>query len=286
MPGSNDENWKLKLAGVPLIGPCLLGLLRGKIAARFLAGQTKMTLTWLARDRETSNYTYPLHPLNEKYLAAFLAEVTGSSCQEILGYIDELKNDHGLASHIASLTARHPRRAISNSAIQYCKRLGWYALVRALKPGLVIETGVDKGLGSCVLSSALLRNQSEGFAGRYIGTDINPHAGFLYKAPYSDVGKILFGDSITTLKSLPGPIDLFINDSDHSHEYEAREYVTISGKLSERAVIVGDNSHVSKSLVEFAERSGRSFLFWKEQPSGHWYPGAGMGVAFKSRTAR
>lgn len=277
----NGENWKLKLAGTPVIGAILLGLLRGKIAAGYLVNQTKLALAWLVRDRETSNYTYPLHPLNERYLAAFLAQVSGCPANKILGYIEELKNDQSLAAHIASLTARHPRRFISNSAIYYCKRLGWYALVRALKPALVVETGVDKGLGSCVLSSALIRNKAEGFSGKYLGTDINPHAGFLYRAPYSDVGEILYGDSINSLKALTEPIDLFINDSDHSHEYESREYSVISGMLSERAVIVGDNSHVSKSLIDFADKSGRSFLFWKEQPMGHWYPGAGMGAAFK-----
>ena len=39
----------------------------------------------------------------------------------------------------------------------YGRRLGWYALVRALKPRTVVETGADKGLGSCVLAALRLR---------------------------------------------------------------------------------------------------------------------------------
>jgi len=53
------------------------------------------------------------------------------------------------------------------------------------------------------------------------------------------MGKILYGDSITSLKTLSEPIDLFINDSDHSAEYEAREYQVIEPLLSEDALSPG-----------------------------------------------
>ena len=75
-------------------------------------------------------------------------------------------------------------------------------------------------------------------------------------------------------------MDLFINDSDHSAEYEAREYHTIASKLSDRAVILGDNAHATTSLYDFAMRTNRRFLFFKEEPKGHWYRGAGIGSAF------
>jgi hypothetical protein len=45
---------------------------------------------------------------------------------------------------------------------------------------------------------------------------------------------ILYGDSIESLAKLDESIDLFINDSDHSAEYEAREYITVGPRLSER----------------------------------------------------
>jgi hypothetical protein len=82
-----------------------------------------------------------------------------------------------------------------------------------LKPGLVVETGVDKGLGSVVLASALRRNRAEGFPGEYLGNDINPHAGFLLQETYALGGCIAIGDSIEMLKKLEANIDLFINDS-------------------------------------------------------------------------
>ena len=96
---------------------------------------------------------------------------------------------------------------------------------------------------------------------------------------------MLYGDSIQSLQNFHHVIDLFINDSDHSAEYEEKEYETIAGKLSKNAIILGDNSHCSDKLLEFALKSGRGFVFFQERPSRHWYPGAGIGIAFR-RTKR
>jgi hypothetical protein len=96
--------------------------------------------------------------------------------------------------------------------------------------------GVERGHGALVLCAALLKNQNDGFPGHYLGTDIDPKAGWLLSEPYSQIGKILYGDSITSLKTLSEPVDLFINDSDHSAEYEAREYDVIGAHLSKHAL--------------------------------------------------
>ena len=169
--------------------------------------------------------------------------------------------------------------------IQYGRRLGWYAIIRAVKPRVVVETGVDKGLGACVLAAALLRNAQEGQQGYYYGTDINPAAGYLLGGPYARAGRILYGDSIESLERLEETIDVFINDSDHSAAYEAAEYRTVQPKLSKTALLIGDNAHTTDKLLEFALETGRTFLFFKEQPAGHWYPGAGIGVAFRRADA-
>ncbi len=115
---------------------------------------------------------------------------------------------------------------------------------------------------------------------RVIGTDLNPAAGGLFQPPYTEHGQILYGDSIEALRSLEGPIDLFVNDRDHSPDYEAGEYLAIADKLSSRAVILGDNAHCTDALHAFALKTGRSFLFFQERPQDHWYPGAGIGAAF------
>lgn len=272
-------------ANAPVIGRCLLVLYRLRVALRYLGKTTKELAIWLVRSREVTNFTYDLEEANKRYLAAFVAQVTGKPYRDIQRYIAEIENDSELRSHIRE-AAGSGEDSFTDLDVKYGRRLGWYAIVRANKPGVVVETGVDKGLGSCVLTAALARNSREGHEGCYYGTDINPRAGYLLRERYARFGSILFGDSIESLRELDGYVDLFINDSDHSADYEAREYEVIRDKLSKGAIVLGDNSHATDRLLEFAERTGRHFLFFQEKPRGHWYPGAGIGAAFETAIDR
>jgi len=214
------------------------------------------------------------------YLAHIVSIASGATFLEIQSYINEARKDKLLETHIIKETRRSPQSSYADLRVSFGRRLGWYAFVRALRPKVIIETGIDKGLGSVLLCSALLRNKSDGFEGRYYGTDINPDAGYLLSAPYSEVGEVLYGDSIESLQKFNQIIDLFINDSDHSSEYEKKEYLTIKNKLAPTAYILGDNSHITDELATFSADAGRSFLFFKEEPYNHWYPGAGIGISY------
>ena len=94
----------------------------------------------------------------------------------------------------------------------------------------------------------------------------------------------MYGDSIASLQLLTAQVDIFINDSDHSPDYEEREYEVIAPKLARGALVLGDNSHCTDKLLEFALRTNRRFLFFAEKPDAHWYPGAGIGCAFDKQT--
>jgi len=237
-------------------------------------------VAWFENSKEQANFTYHLTEHNESQLAGLVDVVTGCGIGKALEYVAELKSDAGMVDHVNRMTLNSPQRAYADLNQGYGRRLGWYALVRALKPRVVVETGVEKGLGSCVITSALLRNRTEGSPGRYFGTDIDRQAGCLFTEPYASAGRILYGDSIESLSRLDETIDLFINDSDHSVAYESREYLTVHGKLSPHAIILGDNSHASPALFEYASHHGKRYLFFAEKPRDHFYPGAGIGVCF------
>lgn len=255
------------------------------IGLRYAMRPLRHVLPWAFRSREDTNFTYDLTPMNIADLANVVALVSGRPVAECRRYIDEALRDLPLREHIARTTARSRYRWNADPVPRFARRLGWYAMARSLKPRLVVETGVDKGLGAVLLCSALLRNREEGYPGEYRGTDINPAAGYLLGGRYAEIGRILYGDSIESLRTLAGPIDLFINDSDHSVEYEAREYEVVYDKLGECAVLLSDNAHESAALREFSERYGRHFVFFKEEPLGHWFPGAGIGFSFRHRPA-
>jgi hypothetical protein len=232
------------------------------------------------RTGEITNFTYDLTAKNLRYLGHTISLVTSRPLSEITGYITEARQDTVLKAHLQDSLRAHGMPARQNLECVFGRRLGWYALVRAIHPRVIVETGVDKGHGSVLLCAALLKNAAEGHPGKYYGLDIVPTAGWLLSGAYKSVGTILYGDSIRSLEMFEGEIDLFINDSDHSADYEFREYLTVQPKLSSRAIILGDNSHATDKLVQFSEQTGRRFLFFPEEPADHWYPGAGIGFSF------
>ena len=182
-------------------------------------------------------------------------------------------DDAALRRHIEQATARSARRGLADRRVRYARRVGWYAIVRATRPAHVVETGVDKGLGSCVLAAALLRNAAEGHPGRVTSLDINPEAGYLARsAPWSEVVDLVIGDSIAAIAALDRPVDLFLHDSDHSRAHEKREFDAVEPKLAPGAILLTDNVTTTNVLAEHAERTGRRFLAYRESPADHWYP--------------
>jgi len=267
----------LHAAPLPFSWPVRL-LVRARIVIGYLGPRLKHGFRWIFRDTETSNFYYRLSELNRQQLAHFVAVITKTSHAQVLAFFAELEGDSQLRHHLQRLLRESDQP--SQIQVEFGRRLGWYAFTRIMKPRVVIETGVDHGVGACVLASALLRNIAEGFPGKYVGTEMRPDAGKLLAEPYTKVGRVIYGDSNTTLRAFSEEIDLFINDSDHSADYEYDEYTSIASKISESALVIGDNSHVTNKLAEWSVENGRKFLFFSEKPQEHWYPGAGIGVSF------
>jgi predicted O-methyltransferase YrrM len=236
---------------------------------------------WLFTSREHHNYTYDLTRLSREHLAWFVSVTCDVPVKQVKAYFAEIESDNALRGHIERSTAASARRGLADRHVRYARRIGWYAIVRATRPTHVVETGVDKGLGTCVLASALLRNAAEGHPGRLTSLDINPEAGYLAKAqPWSDVVDLVIGDSIASIGALDRPVDLFLHDSDHSVAHERREFDAIEAKLAPKAVLLTDNVTVTNVLAERAARTGRRFLAYRETPARHWFPGDGIGIAW------
>jgi predicted O-methyltransferase YrrM len=237
---------------------------------------------WLVRSREHHNYTYDLTPLNREHLAWFVGEVCAVPVRQVRAWMAELESDTTLREHIQTATAAAARRGLADKQVRYARRAGWYAMIRALKPSLVVETGTDKGLGTCVIAAALLRNAAEGHPGKVMSLDINPEAGYLTKAsPWSDVIELNVGDSIATLSNLDRDVDIFLHDSDHSAGHERREFTAVEPKLAKGALLLTDNVTKTDILLKYAEATDRRFLAFKEHPYKHWYPGDGIGAAWR-----
>lgn len=250
--------------------------------ARHDARVLRHSVRWLFTSREHHNFTYELTRLNMEHLAWFVAEVCAVPVASVRAWFAELDSDAVLRQHIENATATAARRGLADRQVRYGRRAGWYAVIRARKPEHVVETGVDKGLGTCVIAAALLRNAAEGHPGRVTSIDINPEAGYLAKAePWAGVTDLVIGDSIASITALERPVDLFLHDSNHSSAHERREFAAVEPKLSPDAVLLSDNATATSVLPRHAEATRRRFLAFREQPSGHWYPGDGIGAAWR-----
>jgi len=265
-----------KLLSSPLAGiaafPWRLGAVAKANAKRAGAGAR-----WLFGSRENTNYTYNLTERNLEHLAWFVSTLVDIPVSEARGYMQELLDDDALKKHVADAIQASPQRWLADSTARFGRRVGWYAIVRARKPKNVVETGTDKGLGALVLAAAVMRNGT----GRLTTIDINPDSGYLISGVWAEVTNRVIGDGVETITNTLSDVDFFIHDSDHSSEYEKREFVAIGPKLTKDALVLSDNAHASDSLLQWAEETGRHYLYFGEEPLNHWYPGASIGVAFR-----
>ncbi len=243
--------------------------------------QLRLAVRWVFTSKEYYNWTYDLTDLNKAYLASYIAVVSGHEQSLIEGYIRELENDQALRALLIERTLASPDRHSCDVEPRYGKRLGWYALVRATKPRIIVETGVDRGLGTAVMAAALMQNEKEGHPGVVYATDIAADCGHLLAGPYKKYCKIIIGDSIESIKKLTQPTDIFLHDSCHEPEYEWSEFMAIEPRLHPGSLVLSDNSLLTPKLLEFSRRIGRSFLYYQDQPKDHWWPGDGIGTAFK-----
>jgi cephalosporin hydroxylase len=246
---------------------------------RHNAAIASQSARWLVKRREHTNYTYDLTPLNLKHLAWWAASVAAAPVEECRSWITEVLMDRDLQAHAYRISVSTGRRGLTDEKVLVGRRAGWYAVIRALKPDQVVETGTDKGLGSLVIAAALLRNGK----GHLTTMDINPDSGFLISGRYADVAHVERGDSLSLISKLTAPIDLFIHDSDHSAAHEAAEFRTVAPHLASSALVLSDNSHITGELPAWAEATGRVFMFFREEPEDHWYPCAGIGAAWYPR---
>lgn len=227
---------------------------------------------FLFSNRELSNFTYDLD--NETELVHFVSDTLQRSLEEIAAYAGELTSDQELVDAIVAEDERHSVRP------RFARRLGWYCIVRAMRPRFVVETGTHDGLGTSVLARAVERNGDEGFPGTVMTFDTNENAGRLVPRRLRHLVEFHTGDSRATLdEALSGrEIGCFLHDSLHTYEHERFELETALRHAASAFVLISDNAHASSALSDVCQNIGATYSFFREQPKNHFYPGAGIGV--------
>ena len=169
---------KRAIARTPILGPAIIAAFRAKIdvpchyfrRAKTAVGYLPLLnlVKWLFKSKETDNFEYDLEEHNKRHLASLIADALNMEFHTVMAYIIEIEEDEELKRHIADMTANSDFASRADWEVGFGRRIGWYALARALKPQIIVETGVHKGLGSYVLTAALKKNKEEGFEGKVL----------------------------------------------------------------------------------------------------------------------
>ena len=149
-----------------------------------------------------------------------------------------------------------------------------YFLVRKLKPNLIIETGVHRGVSSLFILQALEDNHK----GKLYSIDLplakyNTDSGESTKSvlPPEKVGiciinklkkrwNLILGDSKKELPKLLESIescDMFVHDSKHTYEHMEWEFNKIWSHLQQNGLLISDDTNWNSSFRDFASKVGR-----------------------------
>lgn len=225
-------------------------------------------------DPELDNFTYELE--NEHELAAWLGAGLGIEEDRASAFIDELRADRHLHAELERLTRR---RLDVKTRPEFGSRLAYYAIIRATRPELVVEAGVQDGLGTVTMLQALERNAEEGAPGRLKSFDVLPGSGWLVPERLRRHWELVVGSTWDTFEpALAGErIGLLVHDGENTHESECFEFRLAIAQAADRLVMLTSRADTG-GLRDVAREAGLDYHEFEERPR-HFYPGSPQGLA-------
>jgi hypothetical protein len=119
--------------------------------------------------------TYSIALANPDAVLECISAATDVPVDRVRVFCDELLYDTAIANHLPRHMVRRNTRGETENLLG--RHVPKYVIVRATKPGLIVETGVKDGYGSLALLTALARNRAEGAPGALLSFDKNPVSG-------------------------------------------------------------------------------------------------------------
>jgi hypothetical protein len=233
-------------------------------------------IKWILFGKEISNFTYEIK--NEKELLHVVQIITGTDYEVLKKLLNEINFEDNEFKNFLSddFYSNYSKKKI------FGRRLLWFLLIRTLKPDLVIESGVDKKLGSAILIYGLFKNYLEGHENsEFIGLDIEnkktsyfnlDNKNFInYKFYYEDT--LSFLSKYDKRKKI-----LYISDAAHNYDFENQEYNLIKKNLGAGSIIISDSN--TGSLSDFSIQNKKKIVFFHEKVNNFWHNGAITGISY------
>jgi cephalosporin hydroxylase len=225
-------------------------------------------MRWLFRNFKNrvqfalGNPLYSLNSLYREFTLAderFLSIVTNIPARQIREFIQEPAQDEFFTKRLQSVRAEFQKLEIQSADLYAKKILLQYALVRAVRPNIIVETGVANGVSSAYLLLALKAN---GQGTLYsIGLDDPQYLpkgkslGWIVPQELQASWRLLVGNSKALLPALLveiGLTDVFIHDSLHTYEHMIWEFRAVYPHLRSSGLLISDDANWNSAFSEFA----------------------------------
>ena len=151
------------------------------------------------------------------------------------------------------ITLTYPMRfAIENTTSFFI-----YALVRSIRPNVILETGVANGHSTYFILNALANNK----AGKLHSIDVNAKAGALIQEDERDRWDLSIMPGFLTRKrdfkgaiDRIGTIDVFFHDSNHFYYWQNFEYNSVLPKIRQGGYLLSDDVDYSYAFLDLSKK--------------------------------
>ena len=210
-------------------------------------------------------------PLDE--IAADLSDALGTDVTAILREDGMAEIDAQVGERIESLGPDLPFPIAHNAAPSLARLC--YALCRALRPAVVLETGVAYGVSSSFITKALALNghgELHSVDRAPVRPGVESYIGALVPEELRSRWTLHRGTSRRLLpRLLPqlGGVSLFIHDSQHTYRNVSWELRTVMPYLTRPAAVLVDDTAANRAFEDWVERSRPDFsAVVAEEPVG------------------
>jgi len=191
----------------------------------------------------------------------FLSTVTNCPASVIRGFLEEPFDDILFSKYLRQTSELVGQAAVSTADLYAKKTLILYAAARALKPQIVVETGVANGVSSSYLLLAIQKNGT----GHLHSIEVGDSSVILKGQPPGWlVPKVLqahwtlhigLSESILPglLKGLPA-LNLFVHDSLHTYEHMMLEFELAFPYLKAGGLLLADDAMWNSAFLDFARK--------------------------------
>jgi len=194
----------------------------------------------------------------------FLAKATGTKPSDIRRFLAEPSSAPDFLDHLRSSEPIF-RGLTAGGADLYAKKvLIQYAVARAVKPEIVVETGVANGVSSAYLLFALLRNGKGILHSIDVGDPVFLPAGrgpgWIVPDWLRSRWQLHIGDAVKLLPVLLqdlGRVEMFIHDSQHTYEHMKFELELGYPHVRDGGLLLADDASWNLAFSEFAAQTAR-----------------------------